>query len=256
MLDNNLIVHEIQSWPMILGIEIPKELQQVLYLLEAVQAVDVRPIPFYNHDKLTTKNAASVIHDLARQAALAANHTAGGETVLGIARQQVLRRVTVDLVHHAKAAVPGIVDAITPTFTEAADAYRAAVALLPDEPTEGGLLNAGPEVVTAYRQAADAAGYLRSIGAWLAGLNNIGVGTGANELVIRCVRPSTLAELARLDSVHAAYAHAQPDQRNAVITALDPVLFAAARIDVPFGIVLPGEAAHLRRELSGRVLVN
>ncbi len=224
MLDNNLIVHEIQSWPLILGIPLPKDLQQVLDLLAAVQAVEVRPIPFYDHAKLTPKNAKDVVHDLARQAALAANHTPGGDTVLGIARQQVLSRVTADLDHHAKAAVPGIVDAITPPFTGAADAYRAAVALLPDEPTEGGLLNAGPEVVAAYGQAAEAAQFLRSIGAWLAGLDRIGVGTGTNEPVIRCVRPSTLQELARLDSIHAAFAHAQPGQRNAVLGTLDPVL--------------------------------
>lgn len=144
-------------------------------------------------------------------------------------------------------------EAITPTFTAAAEAYTQAVATLPDDPTEGGLLNAGPEVVAAYRRAADAAQYLRSIGVWLAGLDHIGIGTGTNEPVIRCVRPSTLGELARLDSVHAAYAHAQPGQRNAVLGTLDPVLFAAARIGVEFGIVLPREAAALRQHLTTRV---
>ncbi len=74
-------------------------------------------------------------------------------------------------------------EAITPTFTAAAEAYTQAVATLPDDPTEGGLLNAGPEVVAAYRRAADAAQYLRSIGVWLAGLDHIGIGTGTNEAV-------------------------------------------------------------------------
>jgi hypothetical protein len=251
---------QIANWTS-LGITLPSDLEKAVEVFETVKWIEVGYGPTFDLEKLTPKNAETEIRKLAEQLVMTeAQQDASGAnlSMLDKAKRHVLKAAASQVIGLGRAAIPAVIEQLTPAFDKAAAEYTEAVSTLPDEITADRLVTGGPSVVSAYQAAQNAASYLNSVSLWVASTAAItGVLARDMEVVLRILRPENGIQLSKLEDAHQL-------QANAAITALNPVYVAAVRLGVPFGINTLREAAQLRKSLqlrpqllrSGAVMTN
>jgi hypothetical protein len=246
MLEAINLAAQVRNWANYL--KLPKELQRQLDLFDAVESI--RPYrPDFDYEGLTPQNAPERIRELAVETALMTAPAAGGVSPIGQAKNAVLGSISSRLILAAREAAPDLAGQLRKQFGMSAEAYTEAVRALPHEITAESLLNAGPEAAVAFQRARNAMGYLSQAETWLVQVAGV-FGMRADN-TIRIIRPATLGELGLLDRVLAE----NVNSTNRALRDLNPVYLAAARAGIGFDIVLPREAADLRRALSLRVAV-
>lgn len=231
-----------------LGVTLPTSLAEAVGVFETLRYVEVGYHPVFRVEDVTPANAEDKIRELAEHLALYA--PAGGTAGLSPlqrAKQQAVDASARRVLAQARAAVPAVIDALTPVFDAHARTYAEAVAKLPEDLSAETLVAAGAGAVEAYGTAQQAVAQLARIDAWAAGLPYLsGIVVRDAETVLRILRPSTRQQLSRLDKAGTTPA-------NPTLAALDPVLFTAARSGVEFAINTPEAAAALRLALLSGV---
>lgn len=247
MIDSTHFADGVSRWTA-LGIKLPKDLAKAVELFEAVRYVEVGHAPTFDIATVTPANAEDEIRKLADQLVLSTGQGENGSGLspLGKAKQLVSEQAARQVLAQARAAVPEAIKQLSVPFEKAAVAYRDAVSVLPGEIDSDTLLTAGPDVVSAYRAAVDAAVYLSSVSSWVASTANLsGFLAREVEAILRVLRPQNALQLAKLEE-------AKRLKANRALSALEPVFVAAVRHDVDFGINTLAEAAELRRSLALR----
>ena len=234
-----------------LGAKLPEDLTKAIELYEGILYTEVGHTPTVVLDKVTVANAEGVIRDLAHQIAIATTPVGmpgpQGHGPLERAKKQVLDAAARNVIHQGRLAVPDVIDKLTPRFDRRAEAYVAAVALLPEDITSDTLLAAGPEAVASYQDAQREAQYLNTISSWVFQAGSLFGLTKEAYPAIRILRPVTLLELIKLEE-----AQWKPAV-NPTLQALDPVLVAAARLGVEFGVNTMLECASMKQRLESEL---
>lgn len=217
-----------------LGVKLPKGLSSAIDVFEAVRYVETGHEPVFDIDSLTTANAEAKIRELALEVAV--------KNSLQRAKDVAKDAAEFALVNAAGAAVPEIIEQVTPVFDRHAEAYVTAVSKLPNELTADTLISAGPEAVQAYQDAKIEAGYLEGVSTWLATLHELPAYASAADPCLRILRPTSIIELSKIEGArHSA---------NQAVTAISPHLLKAAQLGVEFGINTPREAAMIRQRIE------
>jgi hypothetical protein len=146
-----------------------------------------------------------------------------------------------EVLSKATAAVPVVIEQLTPEFDKHAAAYTAAVADLPDTVDSNSLVQAGAAAVTAYGTAQTEATWLNQVSSWVAATRGLPGFAGLDVEV--ALRPADALQLAKLDAAQ----HKTVDQ---TVSALNKVFYTAAREGIEFGINTLRECAEIRRSLA------
>ncbi|MHC6213872.1 hypothetical protein [Rhodococcus ruber] len=237
MYDITTTANNVETWTA-LGVDLPKDLTTALTTLDAVRWVEA-PAPMVDPSKITAKNADTVVQavtdDLVRQEKHAQ------------AKRLVTDRVAREVLRTAGAAVPSVIDQLTPRFDAAVATFKAAVDKLPEELTADGLVKAGPDALKAYGDAKEAAGVIARIDSWLAGLVQLPAYGGRRpHAALRVFAPEDPAQLRVL--VDAASA----TKVDALVRDLDPVLLAGVRAGITTELHTPIEADQLQQEIQAQ----
>lgn len=232
----------VSRWTDLGGVELPADLKQALATFDAVRWVEVgHAVPFDLAD-VTAANAEEKVVEFAHRLIPALK--AGARTPLEEAKSLMLAEAARAVVFKAGAAVPDVIEQLTPEFDEHAAAYVAAVDLLPETVDSDSLVQSGVGAMTAYASAQAEAAWLNRVSSWVAGTRDLPGFAGHDvEVGLRILRPSDALQLARLDAI-------QYTNVNLTLGALDKVLYTAARLGVEFGINTLREAAELRESLA------
>lgn len=193
--------------------------------------------------EVTAANAEEKIREFAERLALA-EVPGGGLSVLGKAKNQAVDAAARRVNALARVTIPDVVEQLTPEFDSHAEAYTEAVSELPEVLTAETLVAAGPDAVTAYGHAQQEFQHLNRISGWVFETAYLsGVIQKEAEVVLRILRPSTAMELVKLDE--SVCRRVDPS-----LVAINPLFFAAARLNVEFGINTLQEAAGIRARLE------
>lgn len=233
MYDPRAIAIGVSRWTG-LGVELPKELAGAIETFEALLYTEVEYPLTFDEAGVTAANAESKIRELAEELTI--------QQVIAEAKTKAVNEVARRVIRLARAAVPDVIEQLTPEFNERAEAYQAAVSKLPEELTAETLVAAGADAVTAYGQAQQEAHYLNGISSWVAGTGPLGFGNVMYP-VLRILRPTSPMELIKLEE-----AHQQP--ANPTLAPVNPVLYRAARMGVEFGINTLTECAEISQRLE------
>lgn len=232
----------VANWTGLGGNKLPSDFVNAIELFERVYYIEVGHEPRFDFESLTVDNAENVIHDLAQQIALA--RSGDGHGPLGKAKQKVLDIAARQVLNKANAAVPILVEKLTPSLEKQADAYAAAVALLPDDISAEKLFQSGAGAVAAYQTAQSVVAGLDQLSSWVASTGHVPGYSGKVDPVLRILRPTNAVELSRLDDAH------HKGNIDRTLSAINPVFFAAAKNGIEFAINTPNECDKLRRELT------
>ncbi|MDO1485103.1 Uncharacterised protein [Rhodococcus rhodochrous] len=228
-----------------LGVELPEELATAVETFEAIRWVETGHAVQFDLTDITAANAEEKVVDFANRlmpALKTGDHTS--RTPLEEAKQRMLEAAASDVLGKATAAVPVVIEQLTPEFDKHAAAYVAAVADLPEKFDAASLLQAGAGAVAAYQIALSEAAHLNQASSWVAGTRALPGFTGLNvDVPLRILRPSNALQLAKLD----AALYMNVDQ---AMDALNKVFYTAAREGIEFGINTLRECAELRRSLA------
>jgi hypothetical protein len=140
----------VSSWTN-LGIKLPEELAEAVELFEVLRYVEVGRVPVFDTDGLTQANAEDRIRQFAQELALVSEPGSLGP--LDRAKNAAVDAAARTVIGLARHFVPDAIEQLEPGFQEHAEAYRTAVANLPDVITADRLLAAGPAAVESYRAA-------------------------------------------------------------------------------------------------------
>lgn len=245
MFNNAENADSISRWEA-LGIKPTAELAEALAIFDNARYVEVGHRPRFDLESLTIDNADEMIRAHAAQLAMTTGTGEGGSglSVLESAKSEAVDLAARQVVSIARAAIPHAIEQLSKPFGKAAAQYCGSVAKLPEIVTSDSLIAAGASVVEAYGEALQAATYLNSVSDWVASTGAMsGFLPRDMEVTLRILRPDTIDQLLGLDDAHRS-------QANPALVAIDPVLYAAARLGVPFGINTLTEAQQLRSELS------
>lgn len=234
------IAHDVTGWTA-LGVTLPDELTDAIAVFEALRYTEVGYRPVFDLAAVTADNAEAKIREYADQLVL--SDAAGGQSVLDKAKKHAVENAARRVNQLARAAVPGIIEQLSPEFDDRVESYADAVLKLPVDFTAESLIDAGSDLVTAYGHAKQEAAYLNRVADWAASINSLPGNRAQYENVLGIVRPSSGEELAKLDE-------AARTTGNPTLAALNPVWVAAVRSGIEFGINTPREAADLRRRLQ------
>ncbi|CAG7607824.1 hypothetical protein SIM91_10640 [Rhodococcus opacus] len=244
MYDNISTADAVSRWNS-LGVKLPKELATAVEVFEAIRWVETgHTVPFDLAD-ITAANAEEKLVEFANRllpALKTGDHLS--RTPLEEAKRRMLDAAAREVLGKATAAVPVVIEQLTPEFDKHAAAYVAAVASLPDIVDSDSLVQAGPLAVQAYMTAQTEAAYLDKVSSWVAGTRDLPGFAGLDvEVALRTLRPADALQLAKLDA-------AQYKNVNQTLGALDKVLYTAAREGIEFGINTLRECAEIRRSLA------
>jgi hypothetical protein len=231
----------ISRWPG-LGIKLPEALSTAIEVFEALRWIEVGREPVFQIAEVTPKNAEAKIRELADQLVLS-EIPGGGLSVLGKAKKKALEAAALQVFYMANSGVKPAIEQMTPEFDKHAEAYTAAVAQLPDEITAESLLSAGTDAVAAYGVAQHEAAYLNRISKWVSSTAQLSMHSGDQDPALRILRPTSVTQLFKLDE-------AQAKPAIPALHAIDPLLFTAARLEVPFAINTIRGCAAIRTELT------
>lgn len=246
--DPAFVADNVSRWTS-LGIKLPKALTKALETFEAVRWVEIERAPGLDITKVTPENAEAKIRELADELTLSMNLVpvvgGNGASVLEEAKRRYTDAAARSVLGEAGAAVPGIIEQLSPEFDRHAAAYADAVAKLPTDLTADSLVRAGGDAVIAYAEAQREAAYLNGVSNWVAETRHLPGHSGAPEPALRILRPASVVQLTKLDE-------ATWKQVNQTVRAIDPVLYAAVRLGVQFGINTSREASQIRSSLAIR----
>ncbi|MBF6425589.1 hypothetical protein GV791_04250 [Nocardia cyriacigeorgica] len=232
-----------------LGVKLPKQLTEAIKTFEAIRYTEIGHAPGLDITKVTPDNAEAKIRELADQLTLSMNLVpvvgANGVSVLEEAKRRYTDAAARSVLGEAGAAVPGIIELLSPEFDKHSAAYADAVAKLPTDLTADSLVRAGGDAVIAYAEAQREASYLNGVSNWVAETRLLPGHSGAPEPALRILRPTSVVQLTKLDE-------ATWKQANQTVRAIDPVLYAAVREGVQFGINTSREASQIRSSLAIR----
>lgn len=235
MYDPRAIAIGVSRWTG-LGVELPRELAGAIETFEALLYTEVEYPLTFDEAGVTAANAESKIRELAEELTI--------QQVIAEAKTKAVNEVARRVIRLARAAVPDVIEQLTPEFNEHADAYVQAVAKLPEELTAETLVSAGANAVTAYGQAQREAHYLNVISSWVAGTGPLGFGSVMYP-VLRILRPTSPMELIKLEEAHGAMS-----RFDQAVRGIDPVLYTAARMGIEFGINTLTECAEISQRLE------
>lgn len=246
------IATEISNWTY-LGVELPKALTDALAKFELIRWTEVGYQPVLDISTITAENVEDKLREFAHEIVVG-DLNPGAFSPLQEAKARAMRISARVVNNAASAAVPDIIKQLTPEFDKHAKAFVEAVTKLPVKTaytngrevetfTSDDLVNGGPDAVTVYGEALDAAKYLQRVSAWVVSTNQLPGHTGELDSVLRILRPEDKLSLVKLDA-------AAQVRHSDIVRALDPVLYTAARLGVPFGINTVREAASIRRDGS------
>lgn len=243
MFDQIFIVERITGWTG-LGIRLPKELANAIKTFEAIRYAEVENNPVLDLAEITSENAEEKLRQFADELTptlpLIATPGVAGKSILAEAKQHALNLASRDLLAKAGAAVPDLVEQLTPRLDEAAAAFVEAVAELPDDLSNAGLVRGGPAVLAAYQEALAAQALLVEIDSWVASLSALPIQglSGPVDPALRVLRPTNAVEARQLE--------AAPDTFGQLV----PRFVVAARLGVEFAINVPQDAARLRADIE------
>ncbi|WP_371053931.1 hypothetical protein [Rhodococcus gordoniae] len=244
MFDNISTAKAVSRWSN-LGVKLPKELTTAIEVFEAILWVETGHAVEFDLTDITAANAEEKVVEFANRlvpALKAGDHP--GRSPLDEAKHRMLEAAARDVLAKATAAVPVVIDRLTPEFDKHAAAYTAAVADLPDTVDPDSLVQAGPAALTAYGTAQAEAVWLNQVSSWVAGTRDLPGFTGHDvEVPLRILRPADAIQLAKLDA-------AQHANVNQTLGALNKVFYTAAREGIEFGINTLRECAEIRRSLA------
>ncbi|MFC7451288.1 hypothetical protein [Rhodococcus daqingensis] len=254
MHDNISTADAVSRWNA-LGVKLPKELATAVEKFEAIRWIETGHTVQFDLADITAANAEEKLVEFANRlvpALKTGDHLS--RTPLEEAKQRMLDAAAREVLCQANAAVPAVIEQLTPEFDKHAAAYIAAVGDLPDIVDSESLLQAGPLAVQAYMTAQTEAAYLNKVSSWVAGTRDLPGFAGLDvEVALRILQPADALQLAKLDA-------AQYKNVNQQLGALDKVLYTAAREGIKFGINTLRECAEIRQSLpftpekvSGRV---
>src|SRR5690349_168833 len=134
-----------------LGVTLPEDLAAAIALFESVQYADTRPVPVELED-ITAENVEAKLRELAEYIALSDGPENGGYGLspMAQAKNRLLSQAATVVVRAGTAAVPSLIEQMTPAFDARVELYVEAIAKLPDELTSDTLVRAGGEAVEAY----------------------------------------------------------------------------------------------------------
>ncbi|WIM87710.1 hypothetical protein PT015_23245 [Candidatus Mycobacterium wuenschmannii] len=238
------IAGNVADWPQ-LGVKLPKPLTAAIDILESLRWVEIGHQPVFDLSGITPENAERAIYDYANEL-LPSLSQAEERPVLEVAKATAVDTAARAVLREASAAVPGIIEQLTPDFVRHAAAYVDAVSVLPEDLNDRSLIEAGPSALSAFGAAQDAARYLRAVAAWVQSVASLpGQQTEPDPALRGVLRPADGRQLSRLDEAHRA-------NGNQTLEALDKVLFVAAREGVAFELTTLRESAVIRHEIIAR----
>lgn len=232
MFDLNTTATNVDSWSN-LGVDLPKELTEALAAFDAARYVEA-PAPLVNADKLNAKNIGQTVQEVTDELVKAEKHAEAVRMVRNSLARRVLRE--------AGAAVPSILEDLTPRFDAAVAKFREAAAKLPQDLSSDSLVKAGPEALKAYGDAKEAAAVIAGIDAWVASLTQLPAYGGRRPFApLRIFNPQSPAEFETLRKAK--------DQTNvdALVRDLGPVLLAGVRAGIDTEIHDPIEADRIEQ---------
>lgn len=228
-----------------MGVKLPKELSTAVETFEAIRWIETGHAVQFDLADITAANAEEKLVDFANRlvpALKVGDHFS--RTPLEEAKHRMLDAAAHDVLGKASAAVPGVIEQLTPDFDTHAAAYVSAVGNLPEKIDDHSLLQAGPTVVQAYHTAKAEAVYLGKVSSWVAGTRDLPGFAGSDvDVALRILRPADAMQLAKLDAV----LHANVGQ---TLGALNKVFYTAAREGIQFGINTLRDCAELRQSLA------
>ncbi|WP_455900759.1 hypothetical protein [Rhodococcus gordoniae] len=243
MFDNISTAKAVSRWNS-LGVKLPKELATAIEVFEAILWVETGHAVEFDLADITAANAEEKVVEFASRlvpALKTGDHP--GRSPLDEAKRRMLEAAARDVLANATAAVPVVIDRLTPEFDKHAEAYTTAVAALPDIVDSDSLVQAGPAAVTAYGTAQTEAIWLNKVSSWVAETRDLpGFGLDV-DVPLRILRPTDALQLAKLDA-------AQHSNVNQTLGALNKVFYTAAREGIEFGINTLRECAEIRQSLA------
>jgi uncharacterized protein YidB (DUF937 family) len=247
MFDSTFIAGNVADWAQ-LGVKLPKDLQAALDAFDALRWVEVEHPPVFHVADVTADNAEDKVREYAEHLVttlkLVTSPGAGGVSVLAEAKRHAVATAARRVNAEAAAAIPEIIEKLTPEFDKHAAAYVDAVAKLPEDLAAETLVAAGADAVVAYADAQREAGHLNLVSSWVASTRNLPGHSDNPDPVLSILRPHTAEQLAELDK-----AHRNTHNTNPTLAALNPVWFTAAREGVEFAVNTVPEAALVRAGL-------
>jgi hypothetical protein len=236
-------VSNISRWTGI-GVKLPKPLAGKLAVFDSVRYVETGHQVDVDTSTITTANADQAVAELAARL-VPATADQGKRSPLDTAKLTILNQLAVEIIRAASDAVPEIIDQLRPTFERAVSVFTESVGKLPDELTSEALVAAGPDVLTEYHAAREAAATIHSIDGWIASLADLAAYSGYEpDRILRVLAPSTRAELVK---VSAADRDAEP-----LVRELGESYLTAVELGVEFKMNTPQESAELREELESQ----
>ncbi|NKS15123.1 hypothetical protein GS490_02055 [Rhodococcus hoagii] len=245
MYDSISTADAVSRWN-VLGVKLPKELSTAVGVFEAIRWVETGHAVEFDLAGITAANAEEKLVDFANRlvpALKTGDHFS--RTPLEEAKRRMLDAAASDVLGKATAAVPVVIEQLTPEFDKHAAAYIAAVADLPEIVDDHSLLQAGPAVVQAYHTAKAEAVYLDKVSSWVAGTRDLpGFAGGDVDVALRILRPADALQLAKLDAAQ------RKTNVDSTLHSLNPVFYAAAREGIEFKINTLRECAEIRQSLE------
>ncbi len=244
MFDNISTAKAVSRWSN-LGVKLPKELVTAIEVFEAILWVETGHAVEFDLADITAANAEEKVAEFASRlvpALKTGDHP--GRSPLDEAKRRMLEAAARVVLAKATAAVPVVIDQLTPEFDKHADAYCTAVEALPDVVDSDSLVQAGADAVAAYEAARSEAAWLDQISSWVAGTRGLPGFAGLDvDVPLRILRPVDAVQLAKLDA-------AQYTNVNQTLGALNRVFYTAAREGIEFGINTLRECAEIRQSLA------
>ncbi|UNQ33893.1 hypothetical protein [Prescottella equi] len=245
MYDSISIAHAVSNWNS-LGVKLPKELATAVDVFEAIRWVETGHAVEFDLADITAANAEEKIVDFANR--LMPSLKTGdhfSRTPLEEAKRRMLDAAAREVLGKATAAVPVVIEQLTPEFDQHAAAYIAAVADLPENIDAKSLLQAGAAAVTAYATAETEAAWLNQVSSWVAGTRGLPGFAGLDvEVALRILRPADALQLIMLDAAQ------RKTNVDSTLHSLNPVFYTAAREGIEFGINTLRECAEIRQSLE------
>lgn len=243
------IAAQVSNWTS-LGVKLPEALTDALAKFELIRWTEVGYQPVLDVSAITAENVEAKLREFAQEIVVG-DLNPGAFSPLQEAKARAMRISARVVNNAASAAVPDIIKQLAPEFDKHAKEFAEAVAKLPVKTaytngravetfTSDDLVSGGPDAVLVYQDALEAVKSLHRASAWVASTNQLPGHTGDADPVLRILRPEDKLHLVTLDA-------AAQVRHSDIVRTLDPVLFTAARLGVPFGINTIREAASIRR---------
>jgi len=144
MYDSISTAHAVSSWNS-LGVKLPKELSTAIDKFEAIRWIETGHTVQFDLADITAANAEEKLVEFANRlvpALKTGDHLS--RTPLEEAKRRMLDATAREVLGKATAAVPVVIEQLTPEFDTHAAAYTAAIGDLPEKVDSGSLLQAGP----------------------------------------------------------------------------------------------------------------